>query len=226
MSISHHPTEATLIAHGAGNLDEASRVVIASHLAVCPQCRHDTGLAETLGGQLLECLPGEALAPDALARTLSRLNEPVEPLPSLPPGFDLGVALPRALRRYRLSNWRWIAPGIRFVPVLARAETIGLDGQIRRQSALHLFNIAPGVAMPDHGHGGSEFACILAGSYDDRIGHFGPGDLAEMAAEDGEDFDHMPVADRQQGCICLIASEAKLRFRGSIARLLQPLLGF
>jgi anti-sigma factor ChrR (cupin superfamily) len=33
------------------------------------------------------------------------------------------------------------------------------------------------------------------------------------------------VADAATGCICLIASEKKARFKGIIARLMQPFIG-
>jgi putative transcriptional regulator len=76
--------------------------------------------------------------------------------------------------------------------------------------------------VPEHGHRGHETVCVLAGSYSDRLGRFGPGDLAEADAE----VEHQPVADAGQDCICLIATTAPLRFHGRAARLLQPVLGF
>ena len=183
-------------------------------------------LAEAIGGQLLAALPAAALAPDALSRALRRLDAApdaeaaAEPEPAT--RSRLGFDLPAALRGYGIGRWRWLAPGIRFVPVLRRGSRAGLDDRPRPRSALHLFKIAPGTAMPGHRHGGSEFTCVLAGSYDDATGRFAAGDFAETA----EELEHRPVADSREGCICVIASEAKLRFRGPIARLLQPVLGF
>ena len=74
--------------------------------------------------------------------------------------------------------------------------------------------------MPEHGHGGTELTLVLTGSYHDEIGHFGPGDVADL----DEDVDHQPVVG-DQGCICLVASEQPARFHGFISRMIQPLVG-
>lgn len=214
MSISHHPSEATLLAYAAGGLDEGSSVVLAAHLGVCPDCRQAVRVCEAVGGQILATLQGTGMATDALTRALARLDTPVPPekVPAAAP-TSLGFPLPHALSPYPLGNWRWIAPGIRHILVLPRRAG---------RSGLHLLRIAPGIALPGHGHAGNEFACILTGSYTDETGRYRPGDLAEMDTGD----EHMPVADTGEGCICLIATDAKLRFRGLLPRLLQPVIGF
>lgn len=216
MSISHHPSEATLLAYAAGSLDEASSVVVATHLGACPVCGEAVRVCEAVGGQLLATLEGADMAGSALSHALARLDKPVATAAVRAPApapAALGFALPNALLPYPLGRWRWIAPGIRDIRVLPRRPG---------RSGLHLMRIAPGTAMPDHGHNGNELACILAGSYTDETGRFLTGDLAEMDT-DGE---HRPVADRREGCTCLIATDAPLRFRSLVARLLQPVLGF
>jgi putative transcriptional regulator len=45
-------------------------------------------------------------------------------------------------------------------------------------------------------------------------------------ADVDESIEHVPIADAEQGCICLVATEGKLRFRSRMARILQPLTGF
>jgi len=75
--------------------------------------------------------------------------------------------------------------------------------------------------MPEHGHGGSELTLLLRGSYRDEVGHFARGDLADL----DETVEHQPVADPETGCICLIGTESKARFKSLFARLLQPLTG-
>ena len=55
----------------------------------------------------------------------------------------------------------------------------------------------------------------------DRIGGYGAGDVAEMDA--GQD--HEPIAEPGEACICLIATQGRLRMHGLMARLLQPLVG-
>ena len=44
---------------------------------------------------------------------------------------------------------------------------------------LILLKIAPGKSMPVHSHQGAELTQILKGAYDDELGHFAPGDIAD-----------------------------------------------
>ena len=214
MSISHHPSEATLLAYAAGNLDEASSVVVAVHLGSCRACRDSVSVCEAMGGELLVSLEAVDMGQAALAGVLARLDTPISPAPAVAPlPADIGFHVPYALSRYKLGGWRWIAPGIRHIAVLPRRAG---------RSGLYLLKIDPGTALPGHGHQGSELACILAGSYTDETGWFRSGDLAEM----DEDHEHRPMADVRDGCTCLIATDAKLRFHGWLPRLLQPVLGF
>lgn len=62
---------------------------------------------------------------------------------------------------------------------------------------------------------------VLRGSYTDSTGHYAAGDVADLA----DDVEHAPIADAKEGCICLIASEKPARFKGLLARMMQPLAG-
>jgi putative transcriptional regulator len=75
--------------------------------------------------------------------------------------------------------------------------------------------------VPEHGHGGAELTLVLTGSYSDATGRYHRGDVADL----DEDVEHQPVVDPDGPCICLIASETKAKFRGMLARLLQPIIG-
>ena len=74
--IRHHPSDATLIAQAAGTCRRCTRV--------CWRCTSRRARAaatncvgmEEVGGALLATLPPAPLRPDALARTLARLDEP------------------------------------------------------------------------------------------------------------------------------------------------------
>lgn len=216
MNNSHHPSDATLLAHAAGNLDEACSVIVATHLGFCPTCRKSVRVCEAIGGQILATLPVSAMSADALSQALARLDRPVAQ-PALPPSPSppdtLGFKVPVSLRPYPIPGWGWVAPGIRHIRLFPRRAG---------RSGLHLLNIAPGMAIPEHGHGGNEFACILAGSYSDETGRLEMGDFAEMGPEE----QHKPVADAHKGCICVIATDAPLRFRSLLPRLVQPVVGF
>ena len=81
--------------------------------------------------------------------------------------------------------------------------------------------VKPGMRMPLHGHCGSELAVVLSGAYEDELGRFARGDLADH----GEEVTHQPRSDLREGCVCLIATDRPLRFSTPLLRLVQPMLG-
>jgi putative transcriptional regulator len=202
--IRHHPSDATLVAWAAGTLPDPHARVVAAHTALCSDCARTLGESEALGGALLETLPPEALASDALARTLARLDRPsrrVEP-----------ASVPVTLAGLARGRWRWSGPGIAMMPLIRRD---------RSDSRLDLIRVAPGTALLEHGHGGFETTCVLQGAFDDGVGQFHTGDFAEV--ETG--FDHCPRALPGDDCICLIATTGHLRAHGWLGRLVGSLLG-
>jgi putative transcriptional regulator len=75
--------------------------------------------------------------------------------------------------------------------------------------------------MLEHGHGGTELTLVLEGAFSDSTGEYLPGDIQEVADE----IEHSPVADKVSGCICLIASEERARFRGVVGKVVQAWTG-
>jgi putative transcriptional regulator len=211
----HHPAEDTLLRHAAGTLPPGLAMVIATHLPFCRHCQAAIRLGEAIGGGLLADIPPSELAADALSRTLARLDLPISPAAPVHVSLAEGVPLPDVLRGLARAPWRWLAPGISRMAVDVPAA--------RRHAREHvwLLRIAPGIALPDHGHHGWEATCVLSGRFSDVSGEYGPGDVAEM----NEAAIHQPVAGANEACICLIAWEGRLRMRGRLARLVQPLLG-
>lgn len=224
MNPRHHLDEATLVSYAAGAMSDGLRAVAATHLEVCGHCRQQLAFAERIGGFLLsQRQPAEEGSRQAQLRAqmLARLDA-TPPTPPRLGGEDDAPAetsdidlLPRPLRPYfgsswRALRWRWTAPGVHMI----RAARPTGDNLI-------LLKIAPGKSMPVHSHGGSELTQILKGAYDDALGHFGPGDMADL---DGE-VEHQPVTSPGVPCICVAALDAPLRFPGWFARKVQPLVG-
>ncbi len=202
MNIQHHPDISTLMSYAAGSLGEALSAVVIAHIVRCPQCRADVRRLQTLGGAVLATTEGVPVGPPAglpaeRAARPGRLPDP------------LGLVLAGGLSTFR---WRWLGPGVRHhrLPLSA-----GARGDLR------LLKISAGRRMPDHGHGGSELTLVLEGSYSDETGRFGAGDVEDL---DGT-TEHQPLADRETGCICLIASERPARFKGLVGRVAQPFTG-
>jgi putative transcriptional regulator len=203
--IQHHPSDATLLAYAAGRLPRAHRIVLRAHLAVCETCRHSLALAEEVGAATMAALPPAPLGPNALHATLARLG-PQAPRRAHPPA-------PSTVADFARGRWWWLGPGIRLMPLLPR----GAD-----DTRLDLIRVAPGTALPGHGHSGNELACVLQGAFGDSTGTYAAGDIAEGDVG----LEHEPVAmPVDQECICLIATTGRLRAHGWVARMVQPLFG-
>lgn len=213
MTTTHHAKDETLMRFAAGTLAPAPVIVVKAHLASCPACRARVGEYEALGGALLEEAEPTQMSATALSDVIAMLDDDVSftPLPLAPVEIE-GIRLPDALRGCDIGRWRWIGPGMKMSRVGVPQDP---------DANLILLKVGPGRALPDHGHVGTEFTYIVSGSYTDRFGTFGPGDLAEM----DEDVEHRPVVDNGADCICLAAMEGKMRFKNVIGRMLQPIFG-
>jgi len=217
MNIRHHPDDSTLVAYAAGAVTEGISLVVAAHLELCPQCRARVRDATDLGGVLLAGLDPAPVGEGALAAALARIEADIEGEPA-PPHTPRAVdGLPATLVPWLPAGldrvpWRALVPGIRHF----RFPGVDSGG-----GTVRLLAIAPGTALPHHGHGGTELTLVLRGSFADEIGRFAPGDLADLDPS----IQHQPVADTDTPCICLIATDARLRFSGVVGRLFQPLVG-
>ena len=229
MRIHHHLSDTTLGAFTAGTLIESISLVVASHISLCPDCRKRRDQLEDVGGIELQQADPESMSPDALQKIMIKLGKQELPLSSLPAN-DSGASLsnnlaprvinpeiPAPLRAYvpgRLEDveWKTMAPGIKCFAI-AGLKTGG--------GTLSLLKIAPGVNIPEHGHQGIELTQVLKGSFSDEIGRFGVGDIADLDS----DIEHQPIADTDEACICLIATEAPLKFSGLMPRLVQYFSG-
>ena len=206
----HHPSDATLLAHAAGGLDEAYRAVVAAHLVGCPACRAEVRLAEQVGGKVLDALEEAPLEAGAREHCFARLERP-EPQAALPPPPPTMPGLPPVLAGYG-GRWRRLLPGLAIATLLP---------PVQARAGLHLMRIAPGMRLAAHGHAGLELTAILKGAFEDASGIYRAGDVAETDEAD----QHTPVATGDETCVCLIALSGKLRFDHWLARLMQPLFG-
>ena len=219
MTVLHHLDDATLLRYASGDLDEAFSVVVAAHLAMCDTCRHAARTAEELGGQLLAQGETAQLQAGSFERLMQKLDDTNATAlePQATRIIEQQGDVPAPLRRFigphlDAIRWKTIAPGV-------RKHTISPPSQTG--SSLYMLHIAPGMAVPEHGHGGGEMTLVLSGTYRDALGRFGPGDIADL----DEHVEHQPKVEPGAPCICLVATEAPTRFKGFFSRLLQPLAG-
>lgn len=208
MTIRHHLPENILAAYATNNLPEAVNLIVATHLSLCDQCRSAAEAYDALGGVLLEETEGQALQADSLERALARIEVPETATAEKP---RTAGTLPAPLQAYvggdlEAVKWRPLGMGVKQA-LLPTSE---------KASARLLF-IPAGTAVPDHSHGGQELTLVLKGAFSDESDRFARGDV-EIA---DEDVHHQPVADVSEDCICLAVTDAPLKFRGWLPRMVQ-----
>lgn len=215
MTPTYHLDHSTIVGYAAGTLEEAFTVVAAAHVALCPDCSRAVREAEAIGGEMLAALPVEEVSAGCRAQTLAALDQAtLHRLPVASPRAELPIPLARlmGIQSFDSIPWKTKAPGVAMCDVKLPAAARG---------RLKLLRIASGRAMPEHGHGGEEITLVLKGAYNDHIGRFGPGDVADL----DEDVEHRPIAEQGGECICLVAIERPTRFKSLAARLMQPFVG-
>lgn len=220
MNPHHHLDPSTVVSYAAGALTVEVAIVAATHLETCAHCRARVQEAERIGGQLVEhqqpAQPSTGRLADLRAAMLDRLDAPL-PVAAAPASrgapYEDDDRLPTPLHpyfgpSYRALKWRWMAPGVHCIRATGT-----------KTGTLLMLKIGPGRSMPVHSHGGTELTQILRGAYHDALGHFAPGDVADLDS----DVEHQPVTVPGAACICVSALDAPLRFPGWLAQRLQPL---
>jgi putative transcriptional regulator len=163
----------------------------------CAHCRARVGEFEAASGAALDELPQAEIGAGALVNVMSRLDaQRPEPAPDTRP----------LLERLSLKPKKWIAPGVWVAAV---------DTPHAAENRVYLLSIAPGKPAARHAHTGAEFCTVLKGAYRDEVGLFAAGDF-EAAYED---LNHLPVVEGDEDCICLFATEGRLKAQGLIGRL-------
>jgi putative transcriptional regulator len=193
----HHPSDDILTAYASGALEPGFGLVVGAHLEGCAQCRARVGQFESASGAALGELPQADVGADALANVMARLDaqQPAAAPDTRP-----------LLERLSLKPKKWIAPGVWVAAV---------DTPHAAENRVYLLSVAPGKPAARHAHSGAEFCTVLKGAYRDEVGRFAAGDFAAAY----EDLNHLPVVEGEEDCICLFATEGRLKAQGLIAQL-------
>ncbi len=215
--IKFHVSNDILLSYAAGTLDEASSLLVATHLALCPHCRSRNAAADSLGGYLLELIQEESVSPVMKDAVLARIRTEPPAEATLRPAVRItNAVIPDPLRSYLGQDidslpWKALAP---------RVHQVLIPTSDRRAKA-RLLRFKSGMTVPSHGHNGRELTLVLTGSLCDRDTVLHRGDIAET----DERTEHQPFAGPEGDCICLAVTDAPLRFKGVLARVLQPFFG-
>lgn len=212
--IKHHLTDALLMAYSAGTLPEGFNLVVATHISLCDECRARMYEFDSLGGEVMDVEAPVEMASDSLAATMALIAKgDATDKDDAPKAIRPGL-FPTPLQDYvggdlDTVKWRKVGGGV-------RQAILKTD----KSASVRLLHIPAGVAVPDHGHRGTELTLVLQGAFKDETDRFGAGDI-EVATEE---LDHQPVAEMGEDCICLAATDAPLRFNSLIPRIAQPFL--
>ncbi len=221
MNIQHHISDELLLEYANGSLEEGWSIAVATHLALCPACRKRLAQMEAAGGALIETIEPEPEAGED-SRSWEALRQRLGDKPQQkaearkPAPLPAGRNVPEPLRSYLGSGldtvkWRALGLGAYHHPIKTGDSS----------TSVRLLRIPAGKPVPEHGHRGRELTLVLTGAFNDDHGRFGPGDFEETDSE----VEHQPIAEPGEDCICLAVTDAPLKFRSRIVRVIQPLLG-
>lgn len=222
MKIEHHISDELMMDYAGGALEEGWSIAVATHLALCPSCRARLSGMEGAGGALLEDIVCEPVTIDENASWASlkaKLSSGDQSGNISAPKTVTAVStnrVPEPLRSYLGGDldqlkWRALGLGAYHYPVPTGEKEI----------SVRLLRIPAGKPVPEHSHNGRELTLVLRGAFRDSDGVFGPGDFEET----DETVNHQPIAEPGEDCICLAVTDAPLRFKSRLVRMIQPLIG-
>lgn len=194
---------ALMLDHAIGGLPPAAGLLVETHLRLNPQARAGSVWMDSAGGALLETIEPR----DISATPLPASDQGASPGPSVDARLLASRSLIEAADRAPEGlNWRWRAPALREVRLpVPGASLIRLSG---------------GRAVPAHDHAGDEFTLVLQGEYADETGVYRRGEIAFA----GAGVEHSPFVPEGGKCICLVASEGALKFRGLLSQAVYRVL--
>jgi putative transcriptional regulator len=216
----HHVSEERLFEYVAGTCTEAAALAIACHLSLCPTCAARGSDLEVLGGASVEAAAAQPLPHGALDQLLARLDAPEDAAPPRDPHVERLLetfGVPRALAPTLApgepgTRWRRLVPGVSRIDL-----QVGPDSTVAR-----LVSLAPGVEIPLHEHGGTEYTLIFTGALVDDEGRFARGDISirDTGAR------HVQRIDAGAPCVALVINEGPLvplTWKGKLLDLLSRL---
>lgn len=210
----HHPEGEFLLDYATGAAPEGVAVLVATHLALCPECRRVVRAFEGVSAESLNWVP---------AGIEVGASEPdVALLPQSGDGQTREAVLPDAVFPEPLRSYAGGQPGdLPWRRTLFGPHEVVLKkrGRVSEVKLLRLSD-GSGMFMPRHTHAGSELTLVLQGAFRDVTGVYSRGDVAIADPS----LVHRPLAEPGEDCICLAVLDAPLRFAGTLGALLAPFL--
>lgn len=201
-----HPLEDLLLGHAACREHPAVGLLVATHAALCEQCRGTFAELETVGSLLLEENRDMPMSAASRQRTLAAaraaLRAPAAahgPDPSGPAGLGSTATVDSVLAirdNPQCGTWQWRAPGVREVRLPLQWNGI----------AVRVARLRSGLHIPQHTHDGRELTLVLSGSLRDSRATYRAGDVADYDST----VSHEQFVDSTEDCFCLVVNESRL----------------
>jgi len=216
MNIQHHIPETMLLDYMSGQLNPEFSFIVSCHLEYCATCRSRVEPMLAIGGNALETIEPQKMEMSAQDILLSlqqtsddikipkTLSTRTSVIPSKSELFDEDVL--------RSLKYQFLCPGV-------RQHIFKLDDRKPSATSPRILWNDPGIAVPSHGHHGTELTQVLVGGYYDGDRAFTKGNIQIV----GHQSRHQPTAMDDGPCMVLAAAEAPLNFKNILPRLLQPL---
>jgi putative transcriptional regulator len=192
----HHPSDVLLLDHASGGLPTAAGLPILAHLDNCAACHAAAELWGLVGRALIPQSPQGPPAENA-ARLLRQLDCAAVKASSA----RLGPAWAERVGDFKIGRRRWIAPGI---------WTAHIHAPIQAGWRVFVLGVTAGGVVPAHGHDGAEYVHVYQGAFASKGRTYRAGDFLALDVEDV----HALQVSQDGPCICLIASEAPLKWKG------------
>lgn len=216
MSVTHPVGDDLLMGYAAGLLPAAQDLIVATAVSLDDDARARLSGFEAMGGALVEAADVAPLRDDSFENVMDRIlaSAPEDTVEACVKTPRVDPVLPQPLREAIGSD----LDDVKWRPVGMGVKQVILGGD--EEGVARLLSIPAGQAMPDHGHTGTEYTLVLKGAFIDGENRYARGDI-EVA---DDEVSHMPVADLGETCICLVVTDAPLKFSGLVPRLAQKFL--
>lgn len=218
MAAQYHPPGEMLIDYASGALREAPSLIIATHLALCWECRVTVNRCEAVGGTLLNRPDAESVAVsskcrDAVMAALDAQQTPGKPEPAGYDPFFCNV-LPAPLRNYVGCN----VSDVPWKKISATADQINLDSCSCSAGKARLLRVKAGATLPQPGNG-TEYTLVLSGFYRDqgRLVRRGDFDMNEGSST------RRRLVEGTEDCVYLIVTAGSSSVTGWLKQLLKKL---
>ena len=214
--IKHHLHEEILMSYAAGNCSPSVSLIVASHITICSKCRSAVNTYEDIGGKVLSESSPVDVNTNTLDTLLNKIDIEVDEKSTLTVNKifkNIPVVLHKMLPEGKslTDSWKKGLGGIKYFDINLADSTIN--------SHARMLSIPPGKKLPNHGHEAQELTLVLEGGFSDENGHYNAGDVA---IEDENNI-HTPIADSNEGCVCLVVYEGSLKFKGLFGPVLNLL---